>query len=72
LCCENPAKLFGLQSIGAIRKGFVADLVLVNLQAETEIKNDCLKTKCKWSPFNGWKLKGRIEKVFLAGKEVFG
>ncbi len=70
LCSENPAKLFGLPNVGAIRRGCRADLVLVSLEGETTIKNDCLKSKCKWSPFNERVLKGKIEKVFLAGKEV--
>jgi dihydroorotase len=71
LCCENPARIFGLQKKGRVQEGFDADLVLVNLKDKTIIKNENLKTKCKWSPFNNWELQGKIEKVFLSGKEVF-
>ena len=70
LCCENPARIFSLGKKGHITEGFDADLVLVDLQGETIIKNENLKTKCKWSAFNEMKLKGKIEKVFLAGKEI--
>jgi len=70
LCCENPAKIFGLPNCGTIRKGNRADLVLLDLNGETTIKNDSIKSKCGWSPFNGWTLKGKIENVFLAGKKV--
>lgn len=70
LCCENPAKIFGLPKIGAIKKGYRADLMLFSLNKETIIKNDSIKSKCGWSPFNEWKLKGKIEKVFFGGKTI--
>ncbi|MDD5163242.1 MAG: dihydroorotase family protein [Candidatus ainarchaeum sp.] len=70
LCCENPARIFGLENKGKVMEGFDADLALVNLNGKTTIKNENLKTKCKWSPFNGLELQGKIEKVFIAGKEA--
>lgn len=42
---------------------------------ETEtwvITNENLYTKCQWSPFNGWKVKGRVKKVVIRSKTVFG
>lgn len=30
-----------------------------------------LKTKCSWSPFDGWELYGKVEKVVLKGNELF-
>jgi carbamoyl-phosphate synthase/aspartate carbamoyltransferase/dihydroorotase len=41
---------------------------------ETEewiVENGKLFTKPNWSPFNGWKLKGRVKNVFLRGEKVF-
>ncbi len=58
LCCENPAKIFKIKNKGFIREGFDADLVIADLNLEKEVNNDKLFTKCKWSPFDGWKLKG--------------
>lgn len=46
----NPMKIFNLPETG--------DKVEVDLDLIKEIKNENLKTKCGWSPFNGWKLKG--------------
>ena len=71
LSAANPAKIFGLQGKGEIRLGFDADFVLVYMKKEHEIDADGLFTKCKWSPFEGWKLKGKIERVFLRGEQVF-
>lgn len=35
------------------------------------IRNKNLHSKCKWSPFNGWKVRGKVQRVVLRGKEVF-
>ena len=35
------------------------------------IENGKLYTKCNWSPFNGWKVTGKVKRVFLRGKKVF-
>lgn len=43
----------------------------VDENEEYEIKNEDLKTKCKWSPFNGWPVKGRVKKVTVRGDLVF-
>jgi dihydroorotase len=58
LTSENPAKLFGIKNKGKIEVGYDADLVIVDMSKTKEVKNEELFTKCKWSPFNGWKIKG--------------
>lgn len=44
------------------------DLVIVDLDKEREVKNENLKTKCGWSPFVDWKLKGWPVATILNGK----
>lgn len=34
------------------------------------VRNENLETKCKWSPFDGWELCGKIEKVILRNKSI--
>ncbi len=46
----NPQKIFNLEDNN--------DWVIVNLDLKKEIENKNLKTKCGWSPFAGYKLKG--------------
>ncbi len=70
-CCINPAKLFKLKGKGKIFVGMDADLVLVDLKKEHKIEKDRLFTKCGWSPFEGWKLKGSVDSTFLSGELVF-
>ncbi len=71
LCARNPAKAFGIKHKGSLAPGFDADFVLVDPTEKAIIKGDSLFTKCKWSPFEGRKLKGRIKSVFLRGEEVY-
>ncbi len=68
---KNPAKIFNIAKKGEIKKGFDADLFVFNPEKEWIVKNEELFTKCKWSPFNGRKLKGKVEKTIVNGNLVF-
>ncbi len=71
MCSEKPAEIFEIKNKGFIKEGFDADLIVVDLEKETEIKNKNLFTKCKWSPYNDMKLKGVIEKTLVNGNLIF-
>lgn len=43
----------------------------VDPDKEWTIQNKDLFTKCKWSPFDGWKVKGKVVKVYIRGQKVF-
>jgi dihydroorotase-like cyclic amidohydrolase len=30
-----------------------------------------MHSRCGWSPFEGWKVKGRVTRVVLRGREAF-
>lgn len=45
--------------------------VVVDMNTLYEINNENLFTKSKWSPFDGWKVKGAVRKVILRGNTVF-
>jgi carbamoyl-phosphate synthase/aspartate carbamoyltransferase/dihydroorotase len=36
-----------------------------------EIKASEQFTRCNWTPFEGWKVKGKVSKVVLRGKAAF-
>ncbi|MFH1587381.1 MAG: dihydroorotase family protein [Candidatus Diapherotrites archaeon] len=67
LCCENPARIFGIKNKGFIEEGFDADLAVVDLEKEWVVKGKELFTKCKWSPFDGKRLKGFVERTIVGG-----
>lgn len=43
----------------------------VDETAEYEIRADQLHSRCGWTPFEGWKVRGRVRSVFLRGKQVY-
>jgi dihydroorotase-like cyclic amidohydrolase len=71
LMAQGPALVFGLERKGSIAPGYDADLTLVDTETEWAIDEQPLQTKCSWSPFEGYKVKGRVKQVFLRGKEVY-
>jgi dihydroorotase len=70
LMAENPAKIFGLNGLGSLKKGFKADLVVVDLKKEHKIDASRFYSKAKFSPFDGRKAKGMAVKTFVGGKLV--
>jgi len=69
--CTKPAEIFGIKNKGVIKEGYDADLVLVNLNLEKKVDWAKLYTKCKWSPYKNWDVKGWPIKTFIKGEEVF-
>jgi dihydroorotase len=67
LMCKKPAKLYGLKNKGEIIEGFDADLTVIDMNLMQEVSNDRLYTKCGWSPYDGWELKGWPVMTFVNG-----
>ncbi|MDG6997503.1 MAG: dihydroorotase family protein [Nitrososphaerota archaeon] len=71
LASENPAKRAQIYpKKGAVEVGSDADLVLVDMKKEYTIREDKVYSKCGWTPWNGIKVKGSQEIVFLRGKAI--
>lgn len=64
VCHESPKKIFGLQT----QKD---TFITVDPTVTYEIDNDALFTKAGWSPFAGWKVKGKVISVTIRGQKVF-
>jgi carbamoyl-phosphate synthase/aspartate carbamoyltransferase/dihydroorotase len=60
----NPKKIFHLPDQPET-------WIEVDENAEYEIKASEQFTRCGWTPFDGWKVKGRVRKVVLRGKTAF-
>ncbi len=58
LMCENPCRIFGIKNKGYIKEGFDADLTIVDMNKEVTIKDEMIASKCGWTPFNNYKVKG--------------
>ncbi len=64
LCYRNPSKIFNIQTNDTT-------YIEIDPNEKHQIKNDMLKTKCRWSPFNGWEMRGRVKTVVIRGTKVF-
>ncbi|MEK7495346.1 MAG: dihydroorotase family protein [Patescibacteria group bacterium] len=69
--CENPAKIFNFKGKGGIKIGNDADLVILDPDSVWEVEKSDLFSKCGWSVYEGMKLNGRPEKVYLRGEKVY-
>lgn len=69
--CHNPARIFGIEKRGFIRKGYYADLVIVSPNTPYTVEAKDLYYKCGWSPIEGEKLSYKVEKTFVNGKMVY-
>ena len=56
----NPAKFLDLGDRGRISEGLLANLTILNTRGATKIINEDMQTKCKWSPFNGVTMPGKL------------
>lgn len=66
----NPAKILGFDR-GCIGEGKIADLTIVDPEAEYVIDKSKFFSKGKNTPFHGRKVTGRVEYTFVAGKLVY-
>lgn len=69
--CHAPADLFQIEGRGYIRKGYYADLVLVNPKKSYQVSKNNILYKCGWSPFEGVTFSHTIERTFVNGQTVF-
>lgn len=69
--CHNPAMLFRIKERGFIRKGYYADLVLVDPATEWRVSASNVLYKCQWSPFMGRKFTTQVVCTLLNGDIVY-
>jgi dihydroorotase len=69
--CHAPADLYRVQHRGYIRKGYYADLVLINPATEWQIDPTTIESRCGWSPFEGTTFHHRVEKTWVNGELVY-
>jgi len=70
LVCENPCDLFGIKNKGYIKENYDADLTIVDMNKEVVIKDSWIESKCGWTPFNNYKVKGFPVATIVNGEIV--
>jgi len=69
--CHAPADCFQLKERGFIRKGYYADLVVLDTDKSWTVAKDNILYDCGWSPFEGEEFKSSISKTFVNGNLVY-
>ncbi|MCK5426874.1 MAG: dihydroorotase [Thermodesulfovibrionia bacterium] len=63
----TPSQIIRINK-GSLSKGADADIALINIEKKHMIDSSRFLSKGKNSPFNGWHLKGCVEKTIFMGK----
>lgn len=66
----TPAKVLGIDK-GHLSVGAVADIAIVDIDTEYAINSDEFVSMGKNTPFNNYKVYGRINKTIVSGKVVY-
>jgi len=66
----GPARCFGLPG-GQIERGGVADLTVVDADAEFRVDPGSFVSKGRYTPFEGWTLRGLATHTIVGGRLVF-
>ncbi|WP_314394213.1 amidohydrolase family protein [Leptotrichia shahii] len=72
LMCENPAKIMKIEKRGKLKEGYFADIIVVDPKKEWIVGvDDTIESKCGWTPYENWKLKGKNTMTIVNGKIVY-
>ncbi|MBN1953264.1 MAG: dihydroorotase [Bacteroidales bacterium] len=69
--CHAPADIFSIPDRGYIRKGYWADLVLVNMNQNWSVTPENILSKCGWSPFEAVSFSSAVHTTIVNGCIVY-
>jgi dihydroorotase len=63
--------VFRLAAKGRLEPGFDADVAIVDLERELEIRDDIVLSKIGWTPYAGRRVRGVIDTTLVRGRVVY-
>ena len=69
--CHSPAILYRIKNRGFIRKGYFADLAIVDPNSPWTVNKTNLLYKCGWSPMEGVHFSSAVTHTFVNGELVY-
>jgi dihydroorotase len=63
----HPARILGIDR-GTLRPGAIADVTIIDPEAEWTIDPNQFRSKSRNCPFAGWRVRGRAHTVLVAGQ----
>lgn len=71
LTATAPARAFGLANKGRLDVGADADIAIVDLETELEIRDDIVLSKIGWTPYAGRRVRGVVDTTLVRGRVVY-
>ena len=72
LMCENPSKIMKIEKRGKLQEGYFADVIVVDTKKEWIVGiDDTIESKCGWTPYENWRLKGKNIMTIVNGEIVY-
>ncbi len=71
LTSAAPARVFGLDRKGRIEVGADADMAIVDLDGELEIRDAIVLSKIGWTPYAGRRVRGVVDTTLVRGRVVY-
>ncbi|HEU0235671.1 MAG TPA: dihydroorotase family protein [Candidatus Limnocylindrales bacterium] len=66
-----PARAFGLDRKGRLEVGCDADVAIVDLDAELDIRDEIVLSKIGWTPYAGRRVRGLVDRTLVRGRVVY-
>lgn len=71
LMCHNQARLFEVRDRGFLRPGYKADITIVRRGEPWTVTEECVQSKCGWSPLMGHEFAWRVEQTLCNGRVIY-
>ena len=68
---HSVADLFQIKERGYIREGYFADIVLFDLDSNTDVNENNILSKCKWSPFENTSFNSKVIHTIVSGNHIY-
>jgi len=64
---QRPAENYRLPGKGRLEVGYDADIVIVDPDVRSRIRNEDIVSRAGWTPYEGREVRGKVRSVFLRG-----
>jgi dihydroorotase len=72
LFTAGPARCFDLRGRGSLSRGYFADIVFFDPKRKWTFDAAASLSKSKNTPFDGWRLTGKVIATMVTGRMVYG
>ena len=66
-----PAKILGLSRKGSLSVGMDADVTIIDPELQWVVNKDDFRSKSSNTPFDGWRVSGKVLMTIVGGKIVY-